>query len=96
MDKVEHVRKALRRGETHGHTCHWPGCGKKVPPAAWGCKPHWMRLPYGLRQKVWNAYRPTQEISKTPSRDYVVVAREVQDWIRNNIPPLERGMEYDL
>jgi hypothetical protein len=95
-DKVGHVRKALRSGETHGHICHWPGCTKEVPPAAWGCKSHWMRLPYWLRQKVWAAYRPTQEISKTPSRDYVAVAQEVQDWIARNVSTIERGLEYDL
>lgn len=94
--KVEHVRAALRKGDTHGHGCHWPGCTKAVPPAAWGCKKHWMRLPYYLRTKIWDAYRPTQEISKTPSREYVSVAHEVQAWIEKNTSPQERGMTYDL
>lgn len=47
----------------------------------WGCRTHWFKLPAALRAKVWRAYRPGQEISKTPSRDYVEVAREVQAWI---------------
>lgn len=80
-NKAEHVRAALRSGQTGRHHCHWPGCDKAVPPAAWGCKKHWYMLPLALRNKVWAAYRPTQEDTKTPSRRYVEVAREVQEWI---------------
>lgn len=68
------------------HTCHWPGCPVEVPPAMWGCRPHWYALPYGLRSKVWRAYRPGQEITKTPSVEYITVAREVQAWIANAAP----------
>ena len=89
------VREALRN-RTFDHGCHWPGCNKAVPPAMWGCKVHWMRLPKYLRDKVWAAYRPGQEITKTPSREYVTVAIEVREWIEKNIPPLDRGQEYDL
>jgi hypothetical protein len=39
-------------------------------------------LPFGLRRKVWATYRPGQEESKTPSREYIAVAQEVQAWIR--------------
>lgn len=63
------------------HTCHWPDCGKPVPPAMWGCKPHWFALPQRLRNRVWATYKPGQEITKTPSAAYLAVAREVQDWI---------------
>ena len=52
-----------------------------VPPAAWGCRPHWYKLPGYLRRKIWASFRPGQEVSKTPSRRYVEVAREVQEWI---------------
>jgi hypothetical protein len=37
-----------------------------------------------LRSKIWRAYRIGQEDSKTPSREYVLVAQEVQQWIRDN------------
>ena len=63
------------------HKCHWPGCPREVPPAMWGCKPHWFRLPADLRRLVWAAYHPGQEITKTPSAAYVTVARLVQNWI---------------
>lgn len=80
-EKVKHVKKA---GQTRKHHCHWPGCDKDVPPAKWGCYFHWMKLPKYLRDKVWNTYRVGQEIRMTPSRAYVLVAREVQEWIREN------------
>jgi hypothetical protein len=76
--KADHVRAA--RG-TGNHHCHWPGCEAKVPPAMWGCRKHWYALPQALRNKIWRAYRPGQEATKTPSREYVEVAREVQAWI---------------
>jgi hypothetical protein len=34
-----------------------------------------------LRNKIWRAYRIGQEDSKTPSREYIAVAKEVQEWI---------------
>lgn len=64
------------------HTCHWPGCTKRVPPALWGCKPHWYRLPKELRDRIWATYRPGQEVTKDPSNAYLEVADAVQRWIR--------------
>lgn len=78
-EKVKHVKKA---GQDRDHHCHWPGCGKQVPPAKWGCYQHWMMLPKRFRDAIWSAYRVGQEVKRTPSRDYVKVAREVQDWIK--------------
>lgn len=82
-EKADYVRK---QGQTRDHHCHWPGCPEQVPPALWGCKKHWFKLPKALRDKVWAAYRPGQEIDMRPSREYVKVAREVQNWIRENHP----------
>jgi hypothetical protein len=70
-----------RQGQTRDHSCYWPGCDKQVPPAMWGCRAHWMKLPAVLRAKVWAAYRPGQEKTMTPSRKYVKVAREVREWV---------------
>lgn len=66
------------------HTCHWPGCGRIVEPRLWGCGSHWYRLPADLRRRIWRTYRPGQEITKTPSEAYIAVAREVQEWIKEN------------
>ena len=79
MNKAEYVKS---QGQTRGHTCHWPGCGKSVPPAMWGCKAHWFKLPQVLRNKIWRTYAPGQEVNGTPSKEYLDAADEVQRWIR--------------
>lgn len=78
--KADYVRDQSQLGAS-GHHCHWPGCDKPVPPSMWGCKKHWFTLPAYLRKRVWATYRPGQEITKTPSADYIAVAKEVQVWI---------------
>ena len=74
------------------HRCHWPGCEVEVPPAMWGCKPHWFSLPKRLRDRIWATYRRGQEVTKRPSDDYLQAAKEVQDWIASRIAS-QRG--YD-
>lgn len=63
------------------HACHWPGCGKEVPPAMWGCKAHWFTLPKRLRDRIWATYQRGQEVTKSPSPPYIQAALEVQEWI---------------
>lgn len=77
-------KKAYVRSQpqTRDHHCHWPDCDKQVPPAMWGCKAHWFKLPKALRDKIWATYRPGQEVTMTPSDEYLAVAQEVQQWIR--------------
>ena len=89
-EKVKHVRAARAAGHDGKHTCHWPGCTRSVPPAMWGCGGHWFKLPQKLRSKIWAAYRIKQEDTKTPSAEYVAVAREAQEWIAANYPEPER------
>jgi hypothetical protein len=81
--KVAHVRAA---GQIRPHRCHggMPGCLGTCPPAAWGCRSCWRRLPKRFRDAIWAAYRPGQETNLTPSRAYLAVARDVQQWIREN------------
>lgn len=74
------------------HRCHWPGCEREVPPAIWGCKPHWLKLPQKLRDAIWRTYRPGQEITKIPSEAYIKAARDARNWILDNANhPLIRG-----
>lgn len=80
-DKVSYVKS---QGQTRDHHCHWPGCTKQVPPAMWGCWNHWRLLPKKLRDKIWASFRPGQEKNMTPSRAYLEVAEEVQEWIRQH------------
>jgi hypothetical protein len=63
------------------HTCHWPGCDTPVPPAMWGCEGHWFTLPKPLRDRIWATYRRGQEVTKSPSPDYMAAAIAVQEWI---------------
>ena len=79
--KADYVR---RQKQDRPHHCHWPGCPKQVPPAMWGCREHWFKLPSALRNKIWAAYRPGQEIDMRPSKKYLEVADKVQDWIKKN------------
>jgi len=78
MSKADYVKA---QPQSRGHTCHWPGCKIEVPPAMWGCKKHWFKLPVYLRAKIWDAYVPGQEQRMDPSEEYLAVAQEVQDWI---------------
>jgi len=82
MSKAEYVR---RQGQTRNHTCHWTGCERQVPPAMWGCKEHWFKLPKPLRDAIWQAYVPGQEITGTPSTKYIATALLVREWIAGKI-----------
>jgi hypothetical protein len=62
------------------HHCHWPGCAREVPPKMWGCPPHWYVLPKHLRDAIWKAYVPGQEITKNPSGAYLQAAANVHEW----------------
>lgn len=79
----EKIRYVKKQGQTREHHCHgrMPGCKGQCPPAMWGCLSCWRRLPKYLRDKIWAAYRPGQEVNMTPSREYLDVAEEVQEWI---------------
>lgn len=82
MSKADYVRAQT---QTRKHHCHWPGCTRQVPPAMWGCKPHWFTIPKALRDRIWRTFKPGQEVNGTPSADYVAAARDVQAWIAEKI-----------
>ena len=84
MSKVDYVRS---QGQTRDHHCHWPGCTRQVPPAKWGCLPHWRALPIELQRRIWLTFRPGQEKDGRPSRDYLEAARAVQAWIQAHHQP---------
>lgn len=67
--------------QTRDHHCHWPGCDQQVPPARWGCREHWFALPKHLRDRIWDTYRPGQEATMSPSKEYLEAADAVQQWI---------------
>jgi len=80
-EKADYVR---RQRQDRNHTCHWPDCQRQVPPAMWGCKQHWFKLPKRLRDAIWDEYVPGQEQRMDPSEGYLTVANEVEDWIKEN------------
>jgi hypothetical protein len=85
--KVDYVLGEARADQGSGHTCHWPGCTRKVPPAMWGCRPHWFALPKPIRDAIWRTYRPGQERDRQPSAAYIDAARQARDWIEANAAP---------
>lgn len=76
--KAAYVRS---QSQTREHTCHWTGCERQCPPAAWGCRTHWYKLPKHLRSLIWATYEIGQEVSMTPSEDYIRAAHQVQEYI---------------
>lgn len=58
------------------HTCHAEGCSTVVPPAMFMCRRHWRMVPRTLQGRIWDTYVPGQEITKTPSHEYIAVAFE--------------------
>jgi hypothetical protein len=81
ISKADHVRSAR---QTRPHACHWPRCERQVPPAAWGCREHWFRLPKEIRARIWNAYIVGQENTLNPSYEYLEAANAAQEWIKVN------------
>lgn len=63
------------------HTCHARSCKTAVPPKMFMCKKHWYMLPKEMRDLVWALYRPGQEVSKDPSREYLEHAQACIDWV---------------
>ncbi|MDO9094478.1 MAG: hypothetical protein Q8R98_12095 [Rubrivivax sp.] len=86
--KVAYVK---RQAQTRNHTCHWPGCTQQVPPAMWGCRPHWYSLPLALRTRIWKTFAPGQEKTGLPSREYVAAAKAAQDWIQDQLASASKG-----
>lgn len=61
------------------HVCHALGCNVRVPPKMLMCRRHWYMVPKPLRDAVWGAYVPGQEIRKDPTDEYMDVQRAAVD-----------------
>jgi len=85
ITKATKVDYVLSQRQTREHACHWPGCKEQVPPAMWGCSAHWWRLPKDLKDRIWRAYSPGQEITMRPSETYIEAAEAVQRWIASHL-----------
>lgn len=58
------------------HHCHAHNCETNVPPRMLMCRRHWGMVPRSIQKKVWDHYRPGQEVDKRPSPEYLDVADE--------------------
>ena len=85
--ETEKVKYVKSQKQTRNHICHWPNCEKQVPPAMWGCREHWFKLPLGARREIWKNYIIGQEKTLTPSKEYLVSATKVENWIKKNYNP---------
>ncbi len=45
------------------------------------CKKHWFALPKPMRDAVWAAYRPGQEVTRDPSREYLEASRAAIEYL---------------
>lgn len=48
------------------------------------CKKDWYFLPIKIRKAIWDAYQPGQEISKSPSQEYLDAAQAAIDYYREH------------
>lgn len=57
------------------HLCHVSGCNVRVNPNKLMCSQHWQQVPLRLQYRVWQYYRPGQELDKQPTHDYIDAAK---------------------
>lgn len=57
------------------HRCHAAGCQNPIPPKLLMCRKHWSKVPKKIQRLVRTQYRAGQEITKTPSSEYMFAAR---------------------
>jgi hypothetical protein len=58
------------------HLCHARNCATEVPPRMFMCRKHWYMVSKPLRDAVWAAYVPGQEIRKDPTGEYLLVTHK--------------------
>lgn len=57
------------------HHCHATGCTRDVPPKLLMCYRHWCMVPRPLQNEIWRTYVVGQEITKTPTAEYVIAQK---------------------
>jgi hypothetical protein len=77
------------------HRCHAPDCEVEVHPRLLMCYAHWRLVPQRLKKKVWDEYRPGQEIRKDPSEAYLKAAFAAIQSVVRQIAAKEGRLEDD-
>ena len=62
------------------HICHWADCNEPCPPQHWGCQHHWSMVPSDFKRALRDLYVPGQEVTKTPSKEYIEKAMQLWRW----------------
>lgn len=62
------------------HACHHPSCTTEIPPRLYACRAHWFMLPAGIKMAILHTYKPGQEITKTPSAEYLKATKLAKAW----------------
>jgi hypothetical protein len=55
------------------HECHAAKCRKPVAEKLLFCPRHWRKLSRRMKAEIWRTYVPGQEVTKTPTLEYLVV-----------------------
>lgn len=64
------------------HACHAVGCQTVVPPEQLMCRPHWFRVPLGVRKRVMLSYTPGQcQDTKRIKQSWVLAARQAIEFV---------------
>ncbi len=61
-----------------GAPCVVPSCGALVPNGRLMCKSHWLAVPLPVRDRVWSAFRASQESPTNAAADQAAY-REAYD-----------------
>jgi len=64
------------------HTCHAHGCDVEVPERMFMCRAHWAMVPKAMQRELWAVYVEGQEISKTPTSEYLAVAIKIRNYVK--------------
>lgn len=60
-------------------TCPWPGCTTPIPARHLMCRPHWRRLPAGIRARILVHYRRGQT-ALTATPEYLGALDDALAW----------------
>jgi hypothetical protein len=64
------------------HACHAFACKAATKPSLFMCPRHWRMVPQEMKDALWAAYRPGQEIDKRTTREYRSAALTAQRAVR--------------
>lgn len=81
MHAAEEILRRIRVRQEVSHSCHAKGCEAVIPPRLFMCSRHWHLLHYALRRQIYKHYTPGQEVTKTPTREYLDVALAAIDYV---------------